>query len=131
MEASMGSGRPRVLVVDTDHAHDNPLARAMGRDFDLVAVKTAFEAVALVTSGARYDAIVCDLEMPVLSGAQLFDKVQHVDAAQASRMVVITRFPDHPKVKAFIEKTGVHVMPRSAERDALRDAVNEIAAARA
>lgn len=60
-------GKPRVLVVDTDHAHDNPLARAM-REFDCVAVKTPFEAVALVTSGARYDAIVCDLEMPTLSG---------------------------------------------------------------
>src|SRR6187200_1653912 len=99
----MGLAKPRVLVVDTDHAHDNPLARAMGRDFDCVAVKTPFEAVALVTSGARYDAIVCDLEMPTLSGAQLFDKVHTVDAAQASRMVVVTRFPDHPKVKAFVE----------------------------
>ena len=123
----MGSGKPRVLVVDTDHAHDNPLARAMGRDFDLVAVKTPFEAVALVTSGARYDVIVCDLEMPSLSGAQLFDKVQTLDAAQASRMLVVTRFPDHPKVKAFIEKTGVHVMPRSTEREALCAAVTEMA----
>jgi DNA-binding NtrC family response regulator len=124
----MGSGKPRVLVVDTDHAHDNPLARAMmGREFELVAVKTPFEVVALVTSGSRYDAIVCDLEMPSLSGAQLFDKVQNVDAAQASRMLVVTRFPDHPKVKAFVEKTGVHVMPRSTERDALRAAVNEMA----
>lgn len=123
----MVAGKPRVLVIDTDHAHDNPLARAM-RDFDFVAVKTPFEAVALVTSGARYDAIVCDLEMPSLSGAQLFEKVQNVDAAQASRMVVVTRFPDHPKVRAFVEKTGVHVMPRSAEREALRAAVSELAA---
>ncbi len=123
----MGTGKPRVLVIDTDHAHDNPLARAM-RDFDFVAVKTPFEAVALVTSGARYDAIVCDLEMPSLSGAQLFEKVHHVDAAQAARMVVVTRFPDHPKVKAFVEKTGVQVMPRSAEREALRAAVTELAA---
>lgn len=123
----MGEAKPRVLVIDTDHAHDNPLARAM-REFDLVAVKTPFEAVALVTSGARYDAIVCDLEMPSLSGAQLFDKVHHVDAAQAARMVVVTRFPDHPKVKAFVEKTGVHVMPRSAERETLRAAVSQLAA---
>ena len=123
----MAAAKPRVLVVDTDHAHDNPLARAMGREFDLVAVKTPFEAVALVTSGSRYDAIVCDLEMPSLSGAQLFDKVQHVDAAQASRMVVVTRFPDHPKVRAFVEKTGVQVMARSVERDVLRAAVTQLA----
>jgi hypothetical protein len=66
--------------------------------------------------------------MPALSGAQLFDKVHSVDSAQASRMVVVTRFPDHPKVKAFVEKTGVQVMPRSAERDALRAAVSSLAA---
>jgi DNA-binding NtrC family response regulator len=123
----MGTAKPRVLVVDTDHEHDNPLARAM-REFDCVAVKTPFEVVALVTSGARYDAIVCDLEMPALSGAQLFDKVHSVDSAQASRMIVVTRFPDHPKVRAFVEKTGVQVMPRSAERDALRAAVSNVAA---
>lgn len=124
---AIGHAKPRVLVIDSDHEHDNPLARSL-REFDLVAVSTPFEAVALVTSGKRYDAIVCDLEMPMLSGPRLFERVQHVDAAQASRMILVTRVPDHPKVIEFRERTQVKVLPRSSSRDVLASAVRLLAA---
>jgi CheY-like chemotaxis protein len=117
-------GRPRVLVIDADVANDTPLARTVPREYALVAVANAFEALALVTSGKRFAAIVCDLEMPSLSGPQLYDRIKQIDESQAKRMVFVTRGHEHPRVKSFADSAGVRVLPRQPSRDILREALD-------
>ncbi|MGZ3422209.1 MAG: response regulator [Polyangiales bacterium] len=123
----MESGKPRVLVIDPDDAHDNPLARTVSRDYTLVAVGQPFEALALVQSGSRYAAIVCDLEMPALAGPQLHDRIRQIDKAQAGRMIFVSRGHEHPRVRSFAETAGVHVLPRQPSREVLCAAIAEAA----
>lgn len=123
----MESAKPRVLVIDPDDAHDNPLARTVSREYTLVAVGQPFEALALVQSGSRYAAIVCDLEMPALAGPQLHDRIEQIDKGQAGRMIFVSRGHEHPRVKSFAESKGVHVLPRQPSKEALAKAIAQVA----
>jgi CheY-like chemotaxis protein len=58
----------RVLVVDDDPHVRTALARILARDHAVDEAANGGEALARVAAGERWDAILCDLMMPGLSG---------------------------------------------------------------
>ncbi len=81
--------RGRILVVDDEQV----LARALGRvlrDHQLVVLDSADEALRLIEGGERYDVILCDLMMPVMTGMELHDALSRFAPDQANAMVFMT-----------------------------------------
>src|SRR5690606_4727066 len=61
----------RVLVVDDDPLVLRSLTRVLARDFEVAAARNGREALDLVRAGGTFDAMLCDLMMPELSGIEL------------------------------------------------------------
>jgi nitrogen-specific signal transduction histidine kinase/CheY-like chemotaxis protein len=69
------SARGRILIVDDDVAVGRTLRLALEEDHDITVVGSGSEALQALRAappGASYDAILCDLLMPGMTGGELF-----------------------------------------------------------
>jgi signal transduction histidine kinase/CheY-like chemotaxis protein len=88
--SSAGPARPRVLVVDDEPLVVASLYRVLSRRFDVVPHTSARHALALVQAGERFDAVLCDLTMPELSGATFYEEVRRARPEVARAIVFLT-----------------------------------------
>ena len=77
----------RVLVIDDEVAVGRALRLLLAPENDVIAVTTAREALALLEAGDRFDAILCDLMMPDISGIELYKRISQDHQA---RMIFMT-----------------------------------------
>jgi CheY-like chemotaxis protein len=89
-EAAFAGRRRRVLVVDDEPLLAGALVRMLSDAYDVESTIDPKEALARLASGQRYDAILCDVCMPVVTGVDFHDEVALHEPAQASRIVFIT-----------------------------------------
>ena len=100
-------GRPRrVLVVDDDPMVLRSLTRFLARDFDVAAARNGREALDLVRAGATFDALLCDLMMPELSGIELHELLERDDPELARRTIFLTGGTFSARAQAFLEAVG-------------------------
>ncbi|HEV3192078.1 MAG TPA: response regulator, partial [Polyangiaceae bacterium] len=88
----------RILIVDDEES----LARAMQRvfrDYDTVVHTSAQHALDRIVIGERFDVILCDVEMPGMSGCDLHEEIRSVVPEQGDRMVFVTGGPGHERTK--------------------------------
>jgi PAS domain S-box-containing protein len=81
--------RAHVLIVDDDRLLGQGLVRALARH-DVRAVGSAREALSLLTDGARFDVILCELVMPDMTGIEFFGELEARFPAHARRTVFTT-----------------------------------------
>ena len=86
--ASTSSGAD-VLVVDDEPMVGRAIIRMLVPLHRVVAVLGAAEALAAL-SASHFDAILCDLMMPGMTGMALYDKLKAEAPAQAAKMVFLT-----------------------------------------
>lgn len=79
-----------ILVVDDDPMMRRTLVRVLREHGPIVDVDSAEKALALVVSGKRFAAILCDLRMRGLSGVDLFMLLRTLAPDQAERFVALT-----------------------------------------
>ena len=96
---SVSSRRARVLVVDDEAAVGRSIQGLLAPELDVTHVTRGREALAKIAAGERYDAVLCDLMMPEMSGIELFLELQRCDPALAHRVVFLTggAFTDHAR----------------------------------
>jgi signal transduction histidine kinase len=79
----------RVLVID-----DEPLvARAIGRrlkEHELTSAQSGPAALALLDGGAKFDAILCDVMMPELTGMDVYDLIRERHPEMLQRIIFMT-----------------------------------------
>jgi PAS domain S-box-containing protein len=85
-EAGLGAD---VLVVDDEPMVGRAITRMLVPQHRVTAVPGAAQALAALSSG-HFDAILCDLMMPDMTGMALYDKLQAEAPALAARMVFLT-----------------------------------------
>lgn len=85
------SGGPCVLVIDDDDMVRRALVRGLRRKYAVTDLRDAESALALIEAGARFDAILCDLNLGGMSGPDFF---LNLDDEQASRVVILSGNPD-------------------------------------
>lgn len=86
---SAPAGRRRMLLVDDDPAVLRGLARALRARWDVVTVGGAREALAALQA-ASFDAIVCDLMMPGMSGIELAEELARTRPELRARTLFLT-----------------------------------------
>jgi len=79
----------RFLVVDDEPAILKTYPRFLGND-QCVARSSGREALELLQHGERFDAILCDLMMPQMSGMELYDELARSVPEQAGRVIFVT-----------------------------------------
>jgi len=115
--------RGRVLVIDDDAAIRTAVRRALAAEHEVV-VDPAPQGVRRIQRGERFDVVLCDLMMPILTGADVHAAIRAVDLAQSDRMLFMTGGIFNPAIRAFLEKTPLPVLMKPFDPAALRDAVN-------
>jgi len=79
----------RFLVVDDELAILKTYPRFLGSE-QCVACSSGREALELLKRGERFDAILCDLMMPQMSGMELYDELARSVPEQAGRVIFVT-----------------------------------------
>lgn len=114
--------RGRLLVVDDEPA----VARALGRilqPHDVVIAQGGQEALDVLAGDPSFDAIVCDLMMPGVSGIDLYESLLSTAPDLARRVVFVSGGAFTPRARDFIERHGVEVIDKPCDATKLHAAV--------
>jgi CheY-like chemotaxis protein len=92
-----------VLVIDDDSRVTQSITRILSRAHEVEAVDRASAALELVQSGAHFDVILCDINMPGMSGIQLFGELERLWPEVAARIVFLTAGTSTAPVREFLD----------------------------
>ncbi|MBV9947687.1 MAG: response regulator [Myxococcales bacterium] len=118
--APRGPGRRRILVLDDEPMMARAVQRLLDGEHEVTVSSDPREAVENVIRGARFDAILCDLMMPTMTGMEVHDAIARVDPAQARRMVFMTGGAFTPRALEFLEAVENPRLEKPLEHAALR-----------
>lgn len=120
--------RPRVLVVDDEPAVRSLLRRMLRKDFDVDEAAGGREALERLDAGGRYDAILCDLLMPRMTGMDLYERLVDRHPEHARRMIFLTGGAFTPRARAFLESVASPRLEKPMRREQLRAALDAMLA---
>jgi CheY-like chemotaxis protein len=109
----------RVLVVENDSRLRLDLAVRLGRQYDVTAVASAREALDLVSFGAVFDVVLCELKMPETSGVDFCRHLGEIEPRLASRVVLMFDLGLDPHLRNALETLPNPRIARPFEEEAL------------
>jgi signal transduction histidine kinase len=119
------SARVRVVVVDDEPSILTAIERMLGSGFDVRSFATGAEALEALV-GDPPEAILCDVMMPEMSGAELWARLEARAPELLERMVLLTGGAFTPEAQAFVEGRRARVVEKPFSTKALRDAVRAV-----
>jgi signal transduction histidine kinase/ActR/RegA family two-component response regulator len=121
------SSRGRVLLVDDESLVRDLMARALGRSWDVTTAASGEEALRLLDD-SPFDAIVCDLMMPGMSGMDVAEAVWARDPQLRRRMLFLTGGAVLPEAEAFLERADVRHFTKPVRLAELNAALSDLVA---
>jgi len=119
VEASAISGvvvtvRRHVLVIDDDEMVRRAVVRALRRKYTITELRDAESALALIRSGSRFDAILCDLNLDGMSGRELLMSLRLLHPDQARRMAITSGSPRSAMDEELLETLETRFIEKPA-----------------
>jgi signal transduction histidine kinase len=105
-----GYARRRILAVDDEALLLKAYRRMLGDMHDVQTAVGAQEALRVLASDRRFDAILCDLQMPDVSGAELYATVRLRYPGLAERFIFVTGGAFSTDAKRFLEESACSVI---------------------
>ena len=96
--------RPRVLLVDDEPFVCASLYRVLSRSLDVVPHTSPHQALAVVRAGEPFEAVLCDLMMPEMSGVAFLQELWRLRPALAPRLVFLTGGAFTPAARESLER---------------------------
>lgn len=119
-----------VLVVEDDRANREAFSKILTRaGFQVEGAENGLDALDRLST-ETYQAIVCDISMPLLSGIGFYEQLEEANPDMAGRVIFVTAYADDPRVREFLDQTGQPIMEKPIELPALVEAVQRVAAHR-
>lgn len=94
----------RVLVVEDEVAVAEGLRLLLEHEYDVEVASGGKQALDLLLRDSRFDAVLCDLMMPGMSGIQLFRALATDAPGLERRLVFMTGGAFTPEAEAFLEE---------------------------
>ena len=117
--------RGRVLVIDDERSVAVAIQRTLRQLHDVVICTSSQDALQRLISGEVFDAIICDLMMPQLSGMAVHAELIKVRPEQAGRMIFLTGGAFTPEARAFLAAASIVHIEKPFDAQHLRDLVND------
>jgi two-component system cell cycle sensor histidine kinase/response regulator CckA len=119
----------RVLVVDDNVGVRNGLAKVLRRaGFEVHTAGHGLEALAEL-EWRSFDAIVCDISMPVMDGMEFHQAMRERYPDMVRRILFVSAWSDDPKVQSFLDSAGCPVLAKPFEIAEFVARVKEVAVA--
>jgi CheY-like chemotaxis protein len=115
--------RGRVLIVDDELALAKALGRALAAEHDVTVLTNAKEALSQLTSGERFDVILCDLMMPEMTGMDLHAELGKQAPDHVDRMVFMTGGAFSLSARSFLDQVPNQRFEKPLDIQNLRAAV--------
>jgi PAS domain S-box-containing protein len=118
--SARAADRPgRVLVVDDDETVRTVLLRILKRHAVTVA-KNGREALAILSTGARFDVVLCDLMMPEMNGMDLHAELSRELPDVSARMVFMTGGVVNQGARVFLDDVANERVEKPFDMNNLR-----------
>jgi signal transduction histidine kinase len=127
-KAETAHPRHRVLVVDDEPMIGASLGKALAESCETTALTDAAQALALVASGLRFDAILCDISMPRMTGMAFYEQLRAVAADQAGRVIFMTGGAFTPSAQQFLERVPTVCIEKPLDLGKLLTEIRRVAA---
>jgi signal transduction histidine kinase len=114
--------RLRVLVVDDEPKVGVSMKRMLRGD-EVEVLDDAREALALLKRDRSFDAVLCDLMMPDVTGMDLYAEVRAIDPAFARRFVFMTGGAFTPRARAFVADVPNITLEKPFDSERVRSAI--------
>jgi len=122
------SGRSSILVVEGEEALLRSLAAALRQRFHVLLAADGQEAIDLLESGSTPDAILCDINMPVVNGSQLYQWLLQHRPDLAHHVVFITSNATDHVATDFLTRDDKPVLEKPVTRERLFSAIDRVVA---
>jgi signal transduction histidine kinase/ActR/RegA family two-component response regulator len=122
--------RRRILAVDDEALLLKAYRRMLGDAHELVTALGGLEAMRLLEQDTRFDAVLCDLQMPEMSGMELYAAVGERYPGLADRFVFVTGGAFSGEARRFLEESVPAVIQKPFSVDDLLVLVDTIASGR-
>jgi CheY-like chemotaxis protein len=119
-------GRRRVLAVDNDPTILLVVHRILDSEYEVVGMTDPHNAITILMASPRFDAVLCDFLMPVLSGQEFYEKLRSSVPSIAPRVIFITGAVSLPDAQVFLSSIPNAVLEKPFTRRALRDVVRKV-----
>ncbi len=107
-----GYQRRRILAVDDEALLLKAYRRMLGDAHELVTALGGPEALRILERDAAFDAILCDLQMPEMSGVELYAAVRERFPALGDRFVFVTGGAFSNDARRFLEESVAAVIQK-------------------
>lgn len=98
------SNKTRVLIVDDEVAIARILNRVLKKHHEVTVCHDGQSALDLIESGEKFDAILCDMLMPGLSGMDFYDWLTTHEPDQARRLLFTTGGAFSERARSYQDK---------------------------
>ena len=110
--------RSRILIIDDEPLLAESLIAVLSQ-YEVVSALTGEEALRLLEEAQEFDAILCDLAMPGISGIEIFERVSRWGRNLESRFVFMTGDAAAGRTARFLEKVKNPRLEKPFEREQL------------
>ena len=131
--ASFGPARPtqrgRVLVVDDEIRFARSVRWLLEPEHEVEVTADGAEALAWIARGPAFDVILCDLQMPGLSGMEIHAKLTATSPEEAKKMVFVSGGAVTAEAREFVRVVKNPVLDKPFRPEVLQAIVAEVLAA--
>ena len=111
--------RGRVLIVDDESEIGESLAAILSDSYDVIAVDSGREALRRLTGPEAFDAILCDLMMPVMTGMDLYEQAMQSAPHMAQRFIFMTGGAFTSRARQFLESVDNLTLEKPFDIDSM------------
>ncbi len=118
--------RSRLLIVDDEVVFSGSLRRLFSNEHQVTVVNRGSDAIDRLRAGERFDAILCDLLMPEVTGIELYTELRQIAPEQADCMIFLTGGAFSESSQRFLDGVSNRWFEKPCNLDMLRAAVREV-----
>ncbi|WP_437679537.1 ATP-binding protein [Sorangium sp. So ce131] len=126
--AEPAAPRRRILVIDDEPLLARAIAGTLEPRHETIATASARDALARIRAGERYDAILCDLMMPDMTGMDFYASLGEHAPDQQRRIVFLTGGAFTERSKAFLAQVSARLLLKPFDAGTLLSLIDEVVA---
>ena len=123
--ANPALARGKLLIIDDEVAITQALRGALEPDYAVTTVSSGKEALRILEARADFDAVLCDLTMPDVSGMDVYAATMRQNPELGRRFLFITGGAFTPAGHAFVEAHHDRCIAKPFDIPTLRDRIAE------